>query len=681
MNSSSGIGGAGTRWRPVRSVLPRAVAAACLWGCLSQVLPAIASQAGTTQQPAVPAVPAEETVAAEKEPAQPKDGVLPVHRAWEYSHYRVRIWISSDGSAAADSLASGLPDELSRLGQVCDPSAWELLPGPAPAGWRWRILAGLPDAGSALKEIGSAEELLFDDKLMLISLNRGTEGLVCQVRELDRTTNQWGALLQQVLDQPEGAAENVFGMVRTAFMPLARIDRVTEKNEVYLRARGANLCQNVRFDPTQQLWMVQLNLGSPARVRPDDCFVPVLRKTDRDNRLVSQEPVDFTFIKVNPDGPPRGDEPPAGGAPPAAPPAEGTPAAPNAESSDPRAAGSAQSAAVPAEGGAAETAVTQDPAPQAVPQDATLEPVLPDVAAEGGAVLLGEDYAAVFGQVHSSFNAPLVARRSKRLEKLALVIRPPRGFTTLKLVANDNPKQAMEGIEVWSRPLGAKTDDRSEFIGKTDWRGMIQIPPAAEGLRVIYLKRGARALKKIPIMPGLHQIIVSPVVNDEARLFAEGVIAGMGNEILDVVAQRQIFEKLINDLLDGGAPNSRDKALAALERYRELPKPHQLKSRLADEKSRLKTQTKDKREEEFVNRMFDSLEAVLTRFLGQSRETELLKKIQGDLVATPAAAPPDEAGGSGDGNGQTPETPPPATGAGTDAKPAEGGDSTSGSAR
>lgn len=560
-----------------------------------------------------------------------RDGDLPGDRAWEFAHYRVRVWICSDGSSLAESYVANLPGDLVRLSRLTDASAWELLPGPAPADWRWAALNGIADGHAGLDAIGQSPLLQHDNKLMLVTLRHESGGLLCQVRELDLTTNQWGALLSQPVLEREAAADTVFGMVRTAFMPLARIDRVSEKNEVWLRVRAANLCQRVRFDPSSSAWTVEPNTGSPARIRPNDVFLPVLRRTDRDNKLVSQEPVEFTFVTINPAGPPKDDEPApgtAGGADAPAPQPAGEPAAPVS----PDAAAKSPQAGEQPEAASGGNSADNGPAVSRGP-DAPPETVSSAVAAAP------VDAAALFGQVHSTFRAPLVARRSKRLEKLALVIRPPASATSLKLVSADKPDQPMEGVEIWSRPLDAVKDEASEFIGKTDWRGLIDIPPSADGLRVIYVKRGARSLMKLPVMPGFHPQQTSTMVNDEARLFAEGVIAGMGNEILDVVAQREIFQKLINDYLASDNPETRAKAVGELEKYEALPKPQAIRARLTDEKSRLLALSKDRREAGFVTGMFENLEKVLSQFLAQSRETELRQKIQDMSLGVPPSAP------------------------------------------
>lgn len=169
---------------------------------------------------------------------------------------------------------------------------------------------------------------------------------------------------------------------------------------------------------------------------------------------------------------------------------------------------------------------------------------------------------------------------------------------------------------------------------------------------MLLLRRGTRNLQALPIMPGLVPLQQVTVVNDETRLFAEGVVQGMGNEILDVVAQREIYQKLIADYLATGSDKDREKAIQQLAKYENLPRPATIQARLANEKARLLAQSRDRREAGFVDGMFKTLEMALSRFLGQSRETELRRKIQeasgmGNQIPLPTAAP---SGNPGEGD-------------------------------
>ncbi|MDB4778284.1 hypothetical protein OAG68_02390, partial [bacterium] len=231
----------------------------------------------------------------------------------------------------------------------------------------------------------------------------------------------------------------------------------------------------------------------------------------------------------------------------------------------------------------------------------------------------------VVAKVQSSTRAPLAGRTSKRAQKLALVIRPPDENTTLTLVSRGDESHALEGFEVFSRRVGAEKEEASENLGQTNWRGQVSIPPSDDGLRVIFIKRGSRALKKIPIMPGLFKELKTTLPNDEARLNAEGIIKGLRSEVLNLVAQRAVYEEQIEIRLNR---NDIEGARDMLDKYRTLPTLDQLRARMTDDRTRLKAQTEDKREMDFIDRMFSTLRQIIAENVGTSKSTELLKRIQ-----------------------------------------------------
>ena len=204
-------------------------------------------------------------------------------------------------------------------------------------------------------------------------------------------------------------------------------------------------------------------------------------------------------------------------------------------------------------------------------------------------------------------------------------------------MASDNPNLVLEGVEVFARKPQDKKEDASDFLGKTDWRGIIEIPPGTEGLRLIYLKRGAKAIKKLPIMPGYHDSLTTEVENDEARLFAEGVILGIQSEILDLVVQRLAFESRIAELLER---NMVARARSILEKYQELPTNQKLVSSLSDEETRLTTQAKTRKEQDYIKGMFNSIRKALDGKIKETREVEIRQKIQAASAAASANESP-----------------------------------------
>jgi hypothetical protein len=154
---------------------------------------------------------------------------------------------------------------------------------------------------------------------------------------------------------------------------------------------------------------------------------------------------------------------------------------------------------------------------------------------------------------------------------------------------------------------------------------VIDIPPGSEALRLIYLKRGARALKKVPLIPGFSDQLSTEVPNDEARLFAEGVILGVQTEILDLVVQREVYEQKIGAELEN---NNLDAAQKDLVAYEQLPTAQKLASTLADEEARLTIQAKSKKEIDFIKNMFGRIREVLQTKVANTKEAELRQKIQ-----------------------------------------------------
>jgi hypothetical protein len=464
----------------------------------------------------------------------PTDGVLSVDRAWEFRPYRVRVWVCTDGSPGINANFDRLVNGLARRAELADPSGWELLISRAPNPWAFRFPNIIEDAEtqSGFHEI---PEIAFDDKLMVVCLN-SVGGLVhCRVREYDVLTQQWGSLVTRKIAQKTQLDATIYDMVATAFMPLARVDKVDKQNNVFMRARGVNLCERAQLNAEGE-WEMVTNSGSPVYVRDDDKFLPIIRRTGRDGKLSKLEPIPFTFLTIT--------------------------------------------------------------------------------AMQG---------ADVETKIQSTARAPLAGRTSKRAQKLALVIRPPEEDSTLRLVSRDDETHPLEGFEVYSRYVGQVKDSPSEFLGQSDWRGEIKIPPSENGLRLILIKRGTRPLAKLPIMPGLYKRLQSTLLNDEARLNAEGIIKGLRSEVLNLVAQRAVYESQIEAELDRG---NIDGARGMLDKYRALPTLDQLRSRMTDDRTRLKGQTEDKREMDYIDRMFSTLRQIIGENVGASKSTELLQRIQ-----------------------------------------------------
>jgi hypothetical protein len=127
------------------------------------------------------------------------------------------------------------------------------------------------------------------------------------------------------------------------------------------------------------------------------------------------------------------------------------------------------------------------------------------------------------------------------------------------------------------------------------------------------------------LIPGFRDNLATEVPNDEARLFAEGVILGVQSEVLDLVVQREVYEQKIAEEIE---KNKFDQAREDLELYQQLPTAQKLASTLADEEARLTIQAKSKKEIDFIKSMFSRIREVLQSKVANTKEAELRQKIQ-----------------------------------------------------
>ena len=508
------------------------------------------------------------------------------NRAWEYRPYHVAVWFCLDGSPVLNSVYKKVAFEVTERSELLDPSGWDLTTGLAPSKWRYRFLNFLDD-GEKCADVAGSKSLEEYDKLMIVCMSSESGVTSVRVRELDLQTQQWGPVVVRKSVQHSNLDQSVMNAIKNAFMPIAKIERVQEllytdekgksraRDEVVMQMRGVKSC--VRTE------RVALEVGEQDP--------PVSDLFENEASESSQDPET----------------------------AEAQPEQPEPELF--------KWVAEPIKG-----------SPVYIKDDDRLLPVIRKTDRKGNLVKLepieftfltvnAQEDAVLRASIESYHRAPLAQRKSKRAQKLALVIRAPEQSTRLYLfnpVRGKTRGTPLEGFEIWSRRPGASIDEKSEFLGKTNWRGAFIVPPSDEGLRIIYVKRGSRALRRLPIIPGLYQSVSTNLPNDETRLFAEGVIQGLSNEVLSIVIQREVFEKEID-----AAIKAKDLELAksTFKKLQDLESPTEFKNRMSEDESFLKTQTTDMAELGFINRMFDSLRKQLNEQEKKSRENEFTETL------------------------------------------------------
>lgn len=510
-------------------------------------------------------------------------------RAWEYRPYQVAVWFCLDGSPALNSVYQQVALDVTRRSELLDPSGWDLTTGLAPSKWRHKFAHDL-ERPEKMADVADLESIKNYDKLMIVCIKTELGQTQVRVREYDVTTQQWGPVVERNLAQVSSLGQSVMDGITGAFMPIAKIDRIDEityeddkgkrrvRDEVVMQVRGIQSCVRTRKVHRG----VSMSSASADSGDPESAEEPAENPPEPENPSEESEDGPETqedWFEWIPE------------------PIQGSPV------------------------------YIQD-------QDRLL-PVIRRTDRKGNLVKLEpieftyltvneQDGPVLKASIESYHRAPLAQRKSKRAQKLALVIRPPENTTTLYLYAPDKERSPLEGFEIWSRRPGSSIEEKSEFLGKTNWRGGFDIPPSPEGLRIIYVKRGSRALRRLPVIPGLYESVSTQLPNDETRLFAEGVIQGLQNEILSLVIRREVFESEIEAAIEAKDAQSAKEALKELQ---DLETPTDFKNRMSEDESMLKIQTSDARELTYINQMFDTLRKLLNAQEKKSRQNEFVEKV------------------------------------------------------
>jgi hypothetical protein len=138
----------------------------------------------------------------------------------------------------------------------------------------------------------------------------------------------------------------------------------------------------------------------------------------------------------------------------------------------------------------------------------------------------------------SGSRRPFMARRQSRVEQLAVGVRTDSAPTTLRLHARKDEKKPLVGYEVLAQTAGVETPTQ---VGLSDNAGRVIVPPGKSHIEMLLVKHGGQLLAKLPVVPGATSTINVPLPDDDARLAAEARLAAIREDLIDVVARRNIL--------------------------------------------------------------------------------------------------------------------------------------------
>jgi len=189
----------------------------------------------------------------------------------------------------------------------------------------------------------------------------------------------------------------------------------------------------------------------------------------------------------------------------------------------------------------------------------------------------------VRASVVSSYRAPLAANMRRRVEAIAVRVRPEFPATRLTLVAGKDPPQPQAGLFVTVSELapgtaGGKSSARpaadsprpAEAAGSrllSDRYGEVTIPvdPQQPIVR-LEVHSGGAILARRPFMPGLEPDVTLQVADDRVRLGAEREVDILESQLIETVARRGALMARTRAAIKRTDVSSAQKLLAEVDR-------------------------------------------------------------------------------------------------------------------
>lgn len=232
--------------------------------------------------------------------------------------------------------------------------------------------------------------------------------------------------------------------------------------------------------------------------------------------------------------------------------------------------------------------------------------------------------AAVFSHTPRPFSA----RRRGKTDQIAVRLPKLPGPSRLRLVARDDPTKPLVGYEVFVQD---GVQEQKNSLGKTGLEGSISIPEGDHPIQTVYIKSGSALVAKLPIATGSDPLIEAPLLDESARIAAESRLGLLREQLIDVVAQRNILGARTQQAIERG---EWEVARELIGKARKLPGPSEFNNLVVRERqlSRAEHPMVQRR----IDAMFNDMETVLGTFLGDSAIQDLERSLR---AARDAAAP------------------------------------------
>ncbi len=152
--------------------------------------------------------------------------------------------------------------------------------------------------------------------------------------------------------------------------------------------------------------------------------------------------------------------------------------------------------------------------------------------------------------------------------RLALGVSPSQDSTKVKLVA-EGSAAPLEGYEVAAQePEVAGKAGAVLSLGRSGPDGIVVVPPSLKAVRTLLIRHGDEVLARLPLVPGLAEEITISLADDQPRLAVESALSRIQDDLVDLVARREVLASRIKAAAAAGNTAAADKLK---EQLRNLP--------------------------------------------------------------------------------------------------------------
>ncbi len=210
---------------------------------------------------------------------------------------------------------------------------------------------------------------------------------------------------------------------------------------------------------------------------------------------------------------------------------------------------------------------------------------------------------------------PFSARRMGRIEQVAILLTNPPAPVTLRLHVEKQPDERLAGYDVFRRRLA---DQSLTPVGRTNSAGELVIAPEAAAVDLLYIRLGADLVARAPVAFAGDRELVIALPDERPRIAATATVTALREELVDLVARRNILIARIEAQLDAGEADRARELLAELDR---LPGRALFEQQL--NRAEQVHHSADPRVQRRIEASFAAVRKLLAQFLSNDKSIEL----------------------------------------------------------